>query len=161
MAVTKAQIAQWSAMEKQRQKAADEPMTKKQMTAAPVENERVSREQIRQWHAETAQKASGNVYADALDEYRANHNLGFASEMDSYRTGGAMARQSPAAKWGKPLSLADARQLPYQGSPWQAGQQHQTAQAVGNAEERALLPLAEGTGSIYGSLAQKQKQYND
>ena len=161
MAVTKAQIAQWSAMEKQRQKAAAEPMTKKQTTAAPVENERVSREQIRQWHAETAQKASGNVYADALDEYRANHNLGFASEMDSYRTGGAMARQSPAAKWGKPLSLADARQLPYQGSPWQAGQQHQTAQAVGNAEERALLPLAEGTGSIYGSLAQKQKQYND
>ena len=86
------------------------------------------------------------LYADALEEYRA---------------GGAMARQSPAAKWGKPLSLADARQLPYQGSPWQAGQQHQTAQAVGNAEERALLPLAEGTGSIYGSMAQKQKQYND
>ena len=83
MAVTKAQIAQWSAMENQRQKAAAEPMTKKQTTAAPVENERVSREQIRQWHAETAQKASGNVYADALDEYRANHNLGFASEMDS------------------------------------------------------------------------------
>ena len=85
----------------------------------------------------------------------------YADALDSYRTGGAMARQSPAAKWGKPLSLADARQLPYQGSPWQAGQQHQTAQAVGNAEERALLPLAEGTGSIYGSLAQKQKQYND
>ena len=85
----------------------------------------------------------------------------YADALDSYRTGGAMARQSPAAKWGKPLSLADARQLPYQGSPWQTGQQHQTAQAVGNAEERALLPLAEGTGSIYGSLAQKQKQYND
>ena len=85
----------------------------------------------------------------------------YADALDSYRTGGAMARQSPAAKWGKPLSLADARQLPYQGSPWQAGQQHQTAQAVGNAEERALLPLAEGTGSIYGSMAQKQKQYND
>ena len=85
----------------------------------------------------------------------------YADALDSYRTGGAMARQSPAAKWGKPLSLADARQLPYQGSPWQAGQQHQTAQAVGNAEERALLPLAEGTGSTYGSLAQKQKQYND
>ena len=85
----------------------------------------------------------------------------YADALDSYKAGGAMSRQSPAAKWGKPLSLADARQLPYQGSPWQAGQQHQTAQAVGNAEERALLPLAEGTGSIYGSLAQKQKQYND
>ena len=96
--------------------------------------------------AQAATDAEDTLYADALD---------------SYRTGGAMARQSPAAKWGKPLSLADARQLPYQGSPWQAGQQHQTAQAVGNAEERALLPLAEGTGSIYGSLAQKQKQYND
>ena len=40
----------------------------------------------------------------------------YADALDSYRTGGAMARQSPAAKWGKPLSLADARQLPRGGA---------------------------------------------
>ena len=96
--------------------------------------------------AQAATDAKDTLYADALD---------------SYRAGGAMARQNPAVKWGKPLSLADARQLPYQGSPWQTGQQHQTAQAQANAKERALLPLAESTGGIYGNLAQKQKQYND
>ena len=167
MAVSKKQLAEWS---KAFEEKYSEESQKSTYTVPEQKKEKVSREQLAQWSTEfdtrkqapTAQPTAKNtVYTDALEEYRAKNNLGFASEMDSYRTGGAMARQSPAAKWGKPLSLADARQLPYQGSPWQAGQQHQTAQAVGNAEERALLPLAEGTGSIYGSLAQKQKQYND
>ena len=167
MAVSKKQLAEWS---KAFEEKYSEESQKSTYTVPEQKKEKVSREQLAQWSTEfdtrkqapTAQPTAKNtVYTDALEEYRAKNNLGFASEMDSYRTGGAMARQSPAAKWEKPLSLADARQLPYQGSPWQAGQQHQTAQAVGNAEERALLPLAEGTGSIYGSLAQKQKQYND
>lgn len=45
----------------------------------------------------------------------------YTDALSSYKAGGAMARQSPAEKWGKPLRLADARQLPYQGSPWQDG----------------------------------------
>ena len=167
MAVSKKQLAEWS---KAFEEKYSEESKKSTYTVPEQKKEKVSREQLAQWSTEfdtrkqapTAQPTAKNtMYTDALEEYRAKNNLGFASEMDSYRTGGAMARQSPAAKWGKPLSLADARQLPYQGSPWQAGQQHQTAQAVGNAEERAMLPLAEGTGSIYGSMAQKQKQYND
>ena len=152
MAVSKKQLAEWS---KAFEEKYSEESKKSTYTVPEQKKEKVSREQLAQWSAEfDTRKQAPAAQPTAKDTM-------YADALDSYRTGGAMARQSPAAKWGKPLSLADARQLPYQGSPWQAGQQHQTAQAVGNAEERALLPLAEGTGSIYGSLAQKQKQYND
>lgn len=118
MAVSKKQLAEWS---KAFEEKYSEESKKSTYTVPEQKKEKVSREQLAQWSTEfdtrkqapTAQPTAKNtVYTDALEEYRAKNNLGFASEMDSYRTGGAMARQSPAAKWGKPLSLADARQLP-------------------------------------------------
>ena len=61
----------------------------------------------------------------------------YADALDSYRTGGAMARQSPAVKWGGVPSIAPL-----------------TGKNV--LEDTTSWAKAYGT-----SLAQKQKQYND
>ena len=72
--------------------------------------------------AQAATDAEDTLYADALD---------------SYRTGGAMARQSPAAKWGGVPSIA-----PLTG-------------------KNVLEDTTSGAKAYGTSLAQKQKQYND
>ena len=56
----------------------------------------------------------------------------YADALDSYKAGGAMSRQSPAAKWGEPL-----------------------------ISENVLENPASGAKAYGTSLAQKQKQYND
>ena len=61
----------------------------------------------------------------------------YADALDSYRTGGAMARQSPAAKWGGVPSIA-----PLTG-------------------KNVLEDTTSGAKAYGTSLAQKQKQYND
>ena len=61
----------------------------------------------------------------------------YADALDSYRTGGAMARQSPAAKWGGMPSIA-----PLTG-------------------KNVLEDTTSGAKAYGTSLAQKQKQYND
>ena len=143
MAVSKKQLAEWS---KAFEEKYSEESQKSTYTVPEQKKEKVSREQLAQWSTEfdtrkqapTAQPTAKNtVYTDALEEYRAKNNLGFASEMDSYRTGGAMARQSPAAKWGGVPSIA-----PLTG-------------------KNVLEDTTSGAKAYGTSLAQKQKQYND
>ena len=89
MAVSKKQLAEWS---KAFEEKYSEESKKSTYTVPEQKKEKVSREQLAQWSTEfdtrkqapTAQPTAKNtVYTDALEEYRAKNNLGFASEMDA------------------------------------------------------------------------------
>ena len=89
MAVSKKQLAEWS---KAFEEKYPEESKKSTYTVPEQKKEKVSREQLAQWSAEfdtrkqapAAQPtAKDTMYADALEEYRAKNNLGFASEMDA------------------------------------------------------------------------------
>ena len=89
MAVSKKQLAEWS---KAFEEKYPEESKKSTYTVPEQKKEKVSREQLAQWSTEfdtrkqapTAQPTAKNtVYTDALEEYRAKNNLGFASEMDA------------------------------------------------------------------------------
>ena len=89
MAVSKKQLAEWS---KAFEEKYSEESKKSTYTVPEQKKEKVSREQLAQWSTEfdtrkqapTAQPTAKNtVYTDALEEYRAKNNMGFASEMDA------------------------------------------------------------------------------
>ena len=89
MAVSKKQLAEWS---KAFEEKYPEESKKSTYTVPEQKKEKVSREQLARWSTEfdtrkqapAAQPTAKNtVYTDALEEYRAKNNLGFASEMDA------------------------------------------------------------------------------
>ena len=75
---------------------------------------------------------TGNFVQTAQAATNAKDDILYADALDSYRAGEAMARQSPAVKWGEPL-----------------------------ISENVLENPASGAKAYGTSLAQKQKQYND
>ena len=75
---------------------------------------------------------TGKFVQTAQAATNAKDDILYADALDSYRAGEAMARQSPAVKWGEPL-----------------------------ISENVLENPASGAKAYGTSLAQKQKQYND
>ena len=86
---------------------------------------------------QAVENAGESVDKTALtDQQREEKNL-FGADESSTQT---------AAGGEEPLSQRlGADSSPIEGSPWQDGQQHQTAQAAASAEARALLPTEENT----------------
>ena len=86
---------------------------------------------------QAVENAGESVDKTALtDQQREEKNLSGADESST----------QTAAGGEEPLSQRlGADSSPIEGSPWQAGQQHQTAQAAASAEARALLPTEENT----------------
>ena len=123
----------------QQRKALERTMEPGETLAAqtPASSQKVTQPAQQAAQNQAVENAGESVDKTALtDQQREEKNL-FGADESSTQT---------AAGGEEPLSQRlGADSSPIEGSPWQDGQQHQTAQAAASAEARALLPTEENT----------------